>query len=227
MLNVTFLGHSGFLVQARECALIFDYYTGDIPPLPAGTNLYVFVSHSHHDHFNPDIFKLAGQYPKTTYILSNEVNSDGQPGVYPVKPDQHLTLPHLNLTTTGSTDQGVAFLVSLNSGEQVFHAGDLNWWTWPGEESEKEFAEMSEKFKQETGKLAGQKIDLAFLPLDPRQQDRFYWGFDYYMKHLDIARAYPMHFWGKDEVIDRLLKLEDCRDYRPRIGILRKNGDTG
>jgi len=58
-MRITYIGHSGFLVELRETLLLFDYYEGSLPQLPLEKQLYVFASHRHPDHFNPEIFSLA------------------------------------------------------------------------------------------------------------------------------------------------------------------------
>ena len=50
MMHVTFLDHSGFLVELPGLTLLFDWWQGDLPPLPSGP-LLVFASHRHPDHF--------------------------------------------------------------------------------------------------------------------------------------------------------------------------------
>lgn len=239
-MKITNLGHSGFLVEATDCALIFDYYTGVIPELPADTKLYIFVSHRHHDHFTYDIFQLIRKYPQATFILSDDlkrrvsnasknqrrgmdVSMDSH--IHYLKPDQSASFGNLDVSTTDSTDLGVSFCVSLHSDKTIFHAGDLNWWTWMGEETAEEFASMTSRFQNEVAKLAGQQIDLAFLPLDPRQGERFYWGFDYYMTHLNIGCAIPMHFWDDAECPDRLMTLDSTKPYSNKIKLLHHSGD--
>lgn len=54
MMHVTFLDHSGFLVELPGLTLLFDWWQGDLPPLPSDP-LLVFASHRHPDHFNPRI----------------------------------------------------------------------------------------------------------------------------------------------------------------------------
>ena len=72
-MKVTYIGHSGFLVETSGCSLLFDYYQGQIPRLRQDTPLFVFVSHSHSDHFNPEIFSIKG--PDTIhYIISREIS---------------------------------------------------------------------------------------------------------------------------------------------------------
>ena len=56
-------------------------------------------------------------------------------------------------------------------GKLIYHAGDLNWWHWEGEEEEFNrdqacrYQQQMEKLKQAVG---NRSIDLAFVPVDPR-----------------------------------------------------------
>lgn len=226
MTKVTYLDHSGFLVETATCALIFDYDKGAVPALFVHTPLYVLVSHNHGDHFNPGIFALQQSYPNTTYILSDDIKPQTTVPVTFVTPDTSMEFPHFNLKTTDSSDEGVSFLLSLHNGQTIFHAGDLHWWTWYGEQTEEEGKLMETRFKKEVAKLTGIPIDLAFLPLDPRLLDRYYWGFDYYMRTLNISRAFPMHFWNDNKIIDRLMADDCSREYRDKIQMIRKGGDV-
>ena len=71
-MKVTFLYHSGYFVEMDRCCLLFDYYQGDIPQVDKP--LYVFVSHSHPDHFSPSIFQLAQNGKEVHYLLSNDIS---------------------------------------------------------------------------------------------------------------------------------------------------------
>ena len=51
-MEITYIGHSGFLVELEDRCLLFDYYQGEIPPVAFSRPLYVFVSHRHQDHYN-------------------------------------------------------------------------------------------------------------------------------------------------------------------------------
>lgn len=235
-MKITYINHSCFLVEMDKLLLLFDYYSaglaGDgpvpgIPPLP-DKKLYVFVSHKHHDHFDLKVFGLEELHPDTEYILSKDTKmserymvKQGVPEsawnkIHYIGKNEHCeAFPGLVITTLTSTDEGVAFLVEAES-RILYHAGDLNWWTWIGE-TEEEYIDMERRFKQEIKKLAGIPIDAAFLPLDPRQEERFCWGFDYFMRHTDTKLAWPMHFWGDSSVIERLKKMEVSEEYRDRI----------
>ena len=55
-MNVTYIFHSGFLIETDECYYIFDYWKGALPALDTSKPVFVFVSHSHADHYNHEIF---------------------------------------------------------------------------------------------------------------------------------------------------------------------------
>ncbi len=74
----------------------------------------------------------------------------------------------MKIRTLRSTDEGVAFFVRLKE-MTIFHAGDLNWWHWE-DESETYNEMMRRNYQYEIGKIEGEKIDVAFLPLDLRQE---------------------------------------------------------
>ncbi|SHJ82349.1 MBL fold metallo-hydrolase [Hespellia stercorisuis] len=229
-MNITYIGHSGFSVELENSILLFDYFEGVIPAFPPTKPIYVFSSHFHHDHFNMDIFKLADQYPSVTYILSDDirkkynrnyflrhhVNEQTYDSIYFLPEHTDRTIGALKITTLLSTDEGVAFLVE-SEGLTIYHAGDLHWWTWGGE-TEEEYQERTLGYQTEIARLSDIPIDVAFLVLDPRQEeDRFFKGLDYFMRNTDTRLVYPMHFWKDPSVIDKFLNLEITAPYRERI----------
>lgn len=54
-MKVTFIEHSGFMVEMEQNVLLFDYYQGEIPSFDGSKTLYVFASHSHADHYDSAI----------------------------------------------------------------------------------------------------------------------------------------------------------------------------
>ena len=68
MMTVTFLDHSGFLAELPSAALLFDWWRGELPPLPAKP-LLVFASHRHPDHFTPGIFALDDGRREIRFLL--------------------------------------------------------------------------------------------------------------------------------------------------------------
>ena len=58
MLKITYIEHSGFLLETENAVFLFDYYKGALPQINPQKPLFVFVSHKHGDHYNPDIFSF-------------------------------------------------------------------------------------------------------------------------------------------------------------------------
>lgn len=79
-----------------------------------------------------------------------------------------------------------------------YHAGDLNWWHWE-EESTLYNETMKERYLSEIGKLkealSGKTIDVAFLVLDPRQEDAYALGMEHFLLEIPVQFAVPMHLW--------------------------------
>ena len=219
-MKITYLDHSGFAVDLGDKLLIFDYYRGELPAGTSDRKLYVFSSHAHYDHFQKKIFTWSRDRD-VTYILSKDIrknaaakNAPGE-GVYYLAPRQELTLDGLSVRTLRSTDAGVAFLVETE-GKTIYHAGDPNWWHW--EEESRVYNEMMKRnYRYEIGKIEGQAIDVAFVPLDPRQEEQYYWGMDYFMKHTDTKVGFPMHMWGHYEVWERLMENPEASSYRDKV----------
>ena len=204
-MNLKYIYHSGFLLEFERAYMLFDYYKGDIPSLDKKKKLYVFVSHSHPDHFNEDIFDIFRDHKDVEYILSNDVVPKKQEDAdrsYSLEPNKEYYFNELGVETYLSTDQGLAFMVSYN-GKTIYHAGDLNWWTWVGFETEEEYDNHTGNFKYEIDKMGARLIDIAMVPLDPRQGDRFDWGMKYFIEKTRPRHLVPMHCWNKFEVIDK------------------------
>lgn len=213
---ITYIHHSSFLVEFTSCCLLFDYdHRGTLPELPQDKKLYVFASHAHNDHFSPFIFELRNIHPNVTYILSDDIHWKKESDIVFVAPCQSYELDDMTITTYASSDEGVAFLVEAQ--HTIYHAGDLNWWHWDKENSDEENEEARQLFQTGIQPLLAHQIDVAFLPLDPRQNEQFYYGFDAYMRQMNIRYAFPMHFWKQDKIIDQLCALPVSAPYRDRI----------
>ena len=221
MIVINCTGHSGFTVESETHMLIFDYSEGMLPRLPMKKKFYVFVSHGHEDHFNPEIFSICREYPHVRYVISSDIPSSvlrdcgitdaiiAEPGM-DIRPESRF-----RIKAFPSTDRGVAYLAGC-MGRNIFHAGDLNLWLWEGMR-ESEVFEMTNRFREYTKGLKNFWIDTAFLPLDTRQGIYSYLGFDYYMKHFRIKNAIPMHFFGSSKIVEDLTYDPIARDYKNKI----------
>ena len=106
----------------------------------------------------------------------------------------------------------------------IYHAGDLNWWHWE-EETEAYNNSMRVDYQKEIDKLKV-SIDVAFVPLDPRQEEQYYWGMDYFMKHTDTGCVFPMHMWEQYEEYDRLMENPEADSYKERVMKITGPGQT-
>ena len=212
---IDYLGHSGFLVETENALLLFDYYRGDLSLIeskPPEKPLFVFASHVHPDHFNPAIFSLAGGGRKVKYLLSHDVRRKASPqaeadAVF-LNADAEYAFDGLGrVRTFRSTDQGVAFFVDA-CGETLWHAGDLHWWAWEGE-PEVWLAVQERSFRREIEKLAGERIDAAFVVVDDRLGENFALGASLFLSLCKPANVLPMHFWEDPGVVGRFASLPE------------------
>ena len=115
-MKITYINHSGFLVETRDCYYIFDYYEGELPHLDKEKEVIVFCSHFHEDHFNPQIFGLLDDMGMTYQaVLANDIrkrNHLSDMKITYVYHDQTYNLDHdTRVDTLLSNDSGVAFIV--------------------------------------------------------------------------------------------------------------------
>lgn len=222
-MKVSYLDHSGFLLELKDRYYVFDYYKGVLPPLDKEKEVLVFCSHSHGDHYNPKIFDLLDERGmRYRAVLANDINDEKRLSKIErsfVASDQRYQLESgILVETLLSNDSGVAFIVSSDEGI-VYHGGDLNDWYWEGE-PEEENRELRAIFHAEIEKIKGRHFDIAFVPLDPRLEAHYADGLLYFLERVDCNAVFPIHYWGEPEVIRRFLT-----EY-PQYGYRIKNTET-
>jgi len=80
-IQITYCYHSCFTLQEDEKVLLFDYPNRGITSsldekirsIVQGTELYIFISHAHGDHFSPDVTKFSTYADETHYVVSNDI----------------------------------------------------------------------------------------------------------------------------------------------------------
>ena len=233
-MKVSYIDHSGFLVELPGLTLLFDWWKGDLPPLPSGP-LLVFASHRHPDHFDPRIFALDDGQRDVRFLLGKGIHlTDRNRKKWGLSEkaaadcrvlsggESASPLPGVTVEALPSTDEGVAFLVTAE-GRTVFHAGDLNWWHWEGEDVSWN-TEMALHFQEFTAPLRGRHIDLAMLPLDPRLGVPYaYWGLLRFLELMDVRHLLPMHQWEQPEITDEFLRAYP--QYAPITTVIRREGE--
>lgn len=238
--KVYHLFHSGVAVKTRDTLLIFDYYKDrtreDKRKLANGVvskkdlmqkdSVYVFVSHSHGDHFNPVIFKWKEINKNIKYILSSDIKIskktlDDNEKIF-ISKDKVKQVDKLTINTFGSTDKGVSYLVNFED-MKIFHAGDLNWWKWKNISAEKQKIEEKD-FKFEVDKLNGEEIDIAFIPVDPRLEDNYYLAGEYFIKTIKPELLVPIHFNNNYNITEKF--AERMEKYTTETAVIDKKGDV-
>ena len=228
-MKVTYIKHSGFMVETDKSYLLFDFWEGKIPDMVYGKTLYVFSSHGHHDHYSPSIYKLENCCRQVHYILSSDIRQvdrswNKMDHVYFMNPYEKMEVGECQIETLKSTDEGVAFLVRIE-GKVIYHAGDLHWWDWPGEPEEENRAHEI-NYKKEIDRIRNVKIDCAFVVLDPRQEYAGGWGMDYFLKNVHARYIFPMHCWEDYELIADYKKKNDMKLITGRIMDIQGPGDS-
>ncbi len=248
-MNVTYIAHSGFLVEWEHFYTLFDWWKGALPPLRPDKPLLVFASHSHEDHFDKRIFTLPQTHPDTRFILSHDIRlatrrweklgmtQEIYARVTSLRRDSILPIEAggvpLSIRTIHSTDVGVAFLLSAEN-RLVYHAGDLNWWHWT-EEGAQYCNNMAASYRRSIAGLAdavrdesadcgcAPVIDVAMVPLDPRLGDGYDRGIDYLLRQIPVRRVFPMHLWEKYDWIERYRR--EHPDDAARIVPITRDGE--
>lgn len=167
--DMRYLLNSGWLVLTRDHVLIFDYVesidsASGSETLPRALapafdsfgdrRIVVFVSHSHADHYSASVFEW-GKQAAIQYVVGSPLPGQAQ-GARVMNAHEDWSSGGLRVRTTGSTDQGVGFLVTVD-GITVFHAGDHALWS----------DSSTERFEAEIQWLESQgaSIDVAFFPI--------------------------------------------------------------
>lgn len=208
-MKIYYIYHSCFIIETESSFLIFDYFRNkqdsnqdfDFNELiknifKSNKCLYVFSSHSHQDHFSSEVLSWNNKKENIYYILSSDIKLySSVNNLYTAKENEEFTLNNLNISTFGSTDQGISFLVKVDE-LNIFHAGDLNWWKWMDDTPEEE-KEMESAFKAIIDNVIKTNIiiDVAFFPVDRRLEDNYLCGGQYLIEKLNPKVFIPMHFW--------------------------------
>lgn len=232
-MRVTFLAHSGFFLELETASLLFDWWKGELPPLLADRPLLVFASHRHEDHFTPAIFSLAEGGRDVRFLLGKDIrlternrarwnlSDDGAARCLSLGGGETVSpISGVTVETLPSTDEGVAFLVSLE-GKTLFHAGDLNWWHWEGEDKAWN-RNMEVNFKRYCEPLRGRHMDLAMFPIDPRLGEDGFRGARYFLELTDTACLLPMHQWEQFSFTQDFLAA--CPAFAGQVRMVERNG---
>lgn len=231
MYYVTYLHHSGFLVETEHYYLIFDYYTqggrNNFISIEQFTDkkIIVFASHGHNDHFDSTIFSWQKENPSIQYVLSDDISLwqvKHMENLCMVQPHKKYFLEEVMVETLQSTDEGVAFLVTVD-GMTIYHGGDLHWWHWNGEPEEVNQS-IAVAYQREIDSIQ-RPVDVAFIPVDLRLEENFLLGLEYFMKQVPVKHVFPMHFWGRFQIWDKMRESNSEEIDMNKIAYIQKKNE--
>ncbi len=137
------LGGNGWALRIGDKLLIFDYvgWTDPDPPAPGeardlrsghidpdelgSLEVYVFVTHSHQDHFDPVIFEWQDRIDRITYFFGWQAADDPEYH-YLIGPRAQVQAGGMEVYTINSNQDGVpevAYLLKVD-GITIYHNGD-------------------------------------------------------------------------------------------------------
>jgi L-ascorbate metabolism protein UlaG (beta-lactamase superfamily) len=209
---VWYLLHCGYAVKTRSKVLIFDYVrttrrAPDTPPVlslatgrinPAeikDLDVYVFVSHSHEDHYDPVILDWQDQVDNLTYIFGWQATDDSS-HYHLVGPRASLQIDDMSVYTINcrSGVPEVAYLVKTD-GLTIFFQGDYK------SDSVADIDYLLEKCDT---------VDMAFLGAHTRRWRDGSARIVRIMERLRPEVVFPMHYGGEEQTYQSFAR--ECAD---------------
>lgn len=220
-IKITYVFHNCFIVKLPDKTLLFDYPGPEFLNAAIeetvlsqinATNLYVFASHFHPDHFNREVTRLGAKARQAKFIFSKDIVKKNpgfrdNPSCLAVAPDQAYPLDDLTITTFRSNDAGVAFLIRAcarkSAGLAIYFGGDLANWAW--EDNNRQERQLLEEYfgavLERIQKIlpAGQPLHIAFSNTDARLKN---WsGAAQFIAAVNPRLFVPMHAFGQTDTI--------------------------
>lgn len=247
-MKLTYIFHSGFVIEADRCIMVFDFWMdpADVMDRHMDTSkrVYVFSSHFHEDHFTKDIFKWKNRIGDITYILSKDIlkhrrASQEDADVWMCKGDIWED-DNLKVIATGSNDSGVSWIVETES-KRIFHAGDLcNWYARFLADGCPDTKIYSEEFGEYINPVAEEKLflgelkdihkitgtfDLVMFPVDGRIGNGYTLGGRQFIDSFEVGMFVPMHFVVSG--FESAWRMEPfCKERGIPFWCIKKEGDS-
>jgi len=205
---VHYFGHSAFAVETDGCRMLFDAQDANIRQ-NAGPDegfidldklsdkqIYVFYSHSHHDHYSKKLHSLSAGNSRVCTFLGCFGQTSGETNIK-LCPRGFYSNGYLTVNAGASTDEGVCFLIQVD-GVAIYFAGDNADWG-DGESNSAYYGEIDH--------MSGlcEKIDFAFVPVctfsgkRPAEMTR---GAAYAISKMNPDVTFPMHANGREHLYD-------------------------
>jgi L-ascorbate metabolism protein UlaG (beta-lactamase superfamily) len=214
-IEITYIFHNCFVVKLPDKTFLFDYpaeqyldetRTTAIISRIQDTDLYLFSSHNHPDHFNRNSMNLCAYTKSLTYILSKDIVKKNRqfkenPSCHITEADQSYAINDFRVDTFRSNDEGVAFLTHLDP-LHIYFGGDLANWNWE-DLNKQEIRLLVDYFGEVLEKIKKWPIQIAFSNTDQRLAN---WaGAAQFMETVKPKLFVPMHTFGETQSIAKFL----------------------
>ncbi len=218
-IRITYVHHNCFFLEIGGRTLLFDYPSEEhrteaaralVERKVAGADLWVVISHSHPDHFTPEVAAFAGRAARCKFIVSYDV-----PEMYPefeydagldvtvLDPDEPAIVQGVPVRAFESTDLGVGFLFSF-PGCRVYFGGDVAAWVWEKLDPRSRAAGQA-YFDTTLAELVRHGVDIAFSNTDKRLEN---WAGGLEFVRTVRPRVFvPMHVFGKTQWVREFAEL--------------------
>ncbi len=227
---VWYLGHCGWAVKTGNSMLIFDYYkpgrspnepclaNGHIDPLEIkDLNVYVFVTHSHFDHYNKEILNWKNSVKNIKFIFGWKPKDDveNNPEHYYMSGRDSKRINGLEIFTHTALDAvpGAAFLVKTD-GLKIYHSGDHG----------NLGRELRKPFTDEIEYMSGKEknIDIAFIggmygmSLEPMM---------FKIKNISSQLTFPQHANDREYLYKKAAEKAQSAGIDSKILSVKNTGD--
>lgn len=230
---VWYLGHSGWAVKTKNHLLIFDYSpmgslpselsvsNGHISPIEIkDQNVFVFVSHAHGDHYDPEILKWEKSVERITYIFGWQPGNNKSPNLHIAEPQKKMFIGGLEILTIYHEFDGIpeaAYFINVD-GLTIFHSGDH------GSTGEV----LNPLFKKNIDFLAKNSdgIDLAFIcQFGSKVGGDVNKGDLYTLEKLRPKATFPMHQGARERFYKKFAQEATDKGAQTKFYCAEKRGD--
>ncbi|MCD7898548.1 MAG: MBL fold metallo-hydrolase [Bacteroides sp.] len=222
-MKITYIYQSGFAIETENFSILIDYYKDThsfqgyvhMYLLQNQNPLYIFSSHSHPDHFNPEILKWKRTKNNIIYLFSQEISE-----LHPALPEDIYLLnkgeiyqdAFISVKAFGSTDIGISFLMGADN-KKIFHSGDLNNWHWKDESTMEESTIAEQEYLKELELVYQEapQLDITMFPVDPRLGSEYMKGAQQFIDCIDTKLFIPMHFGDEYDKANAFSKYAEAK----------------
>lgn len=218
--RLIYIHHDCFILEAGGKTLLFDYPAPSYLPEAAaraaashlaGSDLTLFASHSHDDHFDPNIAAATAGAATRRLVVSDDV-ADLYGDVLPpdavvMEPDMVREVGGMTVESIESNDMGLAYRIDV-AGLTVYFGGDLALWDWPGNSPAAQRA-VGMSWRRALARLAERPLDLALTNMDPRLPGSLS-GAPELLERLRPRVFVPMHLGGHTAYIEQYVERLTC-----------------